>query len=392
VSSSRGFTAPGFEGVERRFDDVLRQSSPGGAALHVRVGGRTVIDRWGGAAGSERPWRSETTSVLFSCSKGVLAVLTGILAQEGAIALDAPVADYWPELRVARDGRLTVRGLLAHRAGLPVVRADLTRDDVVGWERMTAILAREDPLFAPGSAHQYHALTVGWLIGEVLLRASGRRVEHLLAERIAEPLGVPLWFGAPEEALPSLGELVVLDDYPPSTGAPTTGRSDLERLSHRGLTLGSALPERFAAPGVGFNDPVVHRAVIPGAGAVGSARALATMWSATVCEEERVRLLDRSTVEDLCRPVSEGPPVLAAEGPQHRWGAGVMLSSESRPLLSPRSFGHDGLGGQLAFADPAAGLGFAFITTGLRLAADDRAQKLVTAVQAALECRVRATR
>lgn len=381
-----GVVAPGFEPVGEAFDDVVSQSAPGGAALHVRINGQAVVDRWGGMARTDRPWTAATPTVLFSCSKGVLAVLAGMLVEDGVLDLDEAACQYWPEFAAAGKGDLTVRDLLAHRAGLPVLRADLSRRDIIDWQRMTGLLAAEAPLFPPGSTHQYHALTVGWLVGEVLVRVSGRSVGELLSERIVRPLDVPLYIGAPAEVLPAVADSVVLDQYWPREPRPAPDASDLERLADRALTLGHGLPRRFADPGQGFNDPVVRQAQIPGAGAIGTARALSTMWSATICDGERVRLLRDEVIEDMCRPVSEGLPALPTVGPWHRWGAGFMLASDLRPMLSAGSFGHDGLGGQLAFADAASGVGFAFVSNGLRLGKDDRARVLVDALRDAMNC------
>jgi CubicO group peptidase (beta-lactamase class C family) len=143
------------------------------------------------------------------------------------------------------------------------------------------------------------------------------------------------------------------------------------------MTLGTAFPERPAAPGEGFNSDVVRAAEVPGAGGVASAQALATIWSATVSGDEAVRLLDDEIIRDMTRERSGGEPALPFPPPWPRWGSGFMLGSAARPFLTGSSFGHDGAGGQVAFADPVHEVGFAYLTNDMQAADDHRGVELV---------------
>lgn len=148
----------------------------------------------------------------------------------------------------------------------------------------------------------------------------------------------------------------------------------------RTMTLGAAFPADLVVPGAGFDDPRVHMAEVPGAGGIGTARALATIWSATVGQTDGIRLLGDEIVTDMVRVQSEGEPVWWLPGPYPRWGAGFMIPSERRPFLSASSFGHDGAGGQVTFADRRYGVGFAYVTNLIELHSDDRGDSIVRAL------------
>jgi CubicO group peptidase (beta-lactamase class C family) len=147
-----GTVAPGFEPLGEAFAQALAASHGHGGALHVRLDGKVIADLWGGNAVSNgnRPWKHDTPSVIFSCTKGLVSILAGELVREGLLDLDAPVSDYWPEFDRHGKGSMPVRWLMSHRAGLPAVREDLQLADVVDWERIVGLLAEERPLLPPG--------------------------------------------------------------------------------------------------------------------------------------------------------------------------------------------------------------------------------------------------
>jgi CubicO group peptidase (beta-lactamase class C family) len=152
----------------------------------------------------------------------------------------------------------------------------------------------------------------------------------------------------------------------------------------RAMTLGGALPPDLVGDGRGFNDPRIQAAQIPGAGGIASARALATIWASTVSRTEGVRLLDDSTLDAALAPQVDGPPVFDAPPPWPRWGMGFQLDSEARRYLTGSSFGHDGAGGQVAFADRDHELGFAFLTTAMEAVDDVRATRVIDALRETL--------
>jgi CubicO group peptidase (beta-lactamase class C family) len=375
-----GDVVPGFEPLGEAFGNALAASHGHGGALHVRVDGKVVADLWGGKATADRPWQSDTPSVIFSCTKGLISILAGELVREGRLDLDAPVSAYWPEFDRHGKGAMPVRWLFTHRAGLPAVRDDLQLADVVNWDRMVELLAEEEPLLPPGGVHQYHALTFGWLAGEIICRIVGKGVNEFFAERITEPLGIDAWIGMPDPELPRVAQLYVASAAPEALPLPPDIDPELAALNERAMTLGSALPADVCAENTGFNSDELRRAVIPGAGGIATASALATIWSATVSEVEKIRLLSDEVIADMSREQSAGKPAVPLPGPWGRWGTGFMLSSEARPFLTDTSFGHDGLGGQVAFADPTHKVGFAYLTNDLQRVEDRRGILLVEAL------------
>ncbi|MBO9627297.1 MAG: beta-lactamase family protein [Microbacterium sp.] len=382
-----GHAAPGLEAVAAAFEESFAGKPEMGAALSVRHRGRVVVDLWGGCAdpGSGTPWGEETASVIFSCTKGLVSVLAAQLVQEGLLDYEAPVVDYWPEYGAAGKAATRVKDVLAHRAGLSAPRVPIPPERVTDWAAVTAQLAAQEPLWEPGSAYAYHAITHGWLAGELVRRVGGESVGERFRRTIAEPLGAAAWIGLP----PGLHDRVAH-----MTAGPTLLRlsADQEAAApHDGpdwlalaMTLGGAFPRELVGEDAGFNDRRIREAEIPGAGGIATARALATIWSATFIETDGVRLLGDATIEAATEPQSGGEPFFAVPPPWPRWGMGLQLDSEARRYLTPSGFGHDGAGGQVAFADPTSGVGFAFLTNQMEAIDDVRATRVVDALRAAL--------
>lgn len=376
-----GTVAPGFEPLADAFADSFAGHPTMGAALSVRIDGETVVDLWGGIADERdgRAWTDDTPSVIFSCTKGLLSILTARLVQEGRLSYDDPVSRHWSEFAAAGKANITIGDALSHRAGLSATRADLTEADIVDWDHMAAVLAAQEPLWPPGTGYAYHAITHGWLNGEVIRRVTGRSVGHLFQEMVAGPLGADAWIGLPDseadrpahlQVSPALSELWATEALKPAPNWP-----------YRAMTLGAALSADLATADGGFNDRRIRAAEIPGAGGIASARALSTIWSATVVSTGGVRLLDDATIAVATRERSGGEPVFAAIPPYARWGAGFQLDSEARRYTGPKCFGHDGAGGQVGFADPERRIGFGFVTNWMMGPEDRRATAIIDALR-----------
>ena len=186
-----------FERVREAFAANFVNYRETGASVALVLDGRVVADLWGGWADKARtrPWRRDTIVNTYSTTKGLTAICAHRLAGEGRIDLDAPVAEYWPEFAANGKSRITVRQLMNHRAGLPAVRRPLKLEDLYDWPTMTAALAAEEPWWEPGTQHGYHALTFGYLVGEVIRRVAGRSVGNYFADEIAAPLGIDAHIG-----------------------------------------------------------------------------------------------------------------------------------------------------------------------------------------------------
>lgn len=376
-----GTVAPGFESVADAFAAGFAGKPEMGAALTIQRDGKTLVDLWAGTADARtgRPWQADTPSVIFSCTKGLLSILAARLVQEGRLDYEAPVSRYWPEFAAAGKEAVTVGEALSHRAGLSAPRADLTEDDIVDWDRVVAILAAQEPLWPLGSGYQYHALTHGWLGGEVIRRITGSSVGRYFADLVTGPLGVDAWIGMPAEVSPRAAHLRV--SQPLIDLWAEEAKKPAPNWPYKAMTLGGALPVDLVSETGGFNADRIRAAEIPGAGGIASARALATIWSATVTPVAGTRLLDDESIARGTVPRSQGQPVFGGDPPYSRWGCGFQLDSEARRYLGPESFGHDGAGGQVGFADAKSKLGFGYVTNWMMGPEDQRATSIINALR-----------
>lgn len=377
-----GSVAPGFEALQQVFASGFDGRPAMGAALHVVIAGETVADLWAGTADARtgRPWRADTPSVVFSCTKGLVSILAARLVQEGRLDYDAPVSRYWPEFAAAGKGNVTVGQVLAHQAGLSAPRQDLSEDDIVDWERVVSILAAQEPLWPPGTGYAYHALTHGWVAGEIVRRVAGMSVGSYFRELVTGPLGVDAWIGLPDELAEGAAHLRV--SPPLSALWAEEAAKPAPNWPYRAMTLGSALPADLVTEDGGFNAQRIRAAEIPGAGGIASARALATIWSATVVPTKGVRLIGDAVIAQATRTQSAGAPVFGGDPPFSRWGYGFQLDSEARHYIADGCFGHDGAGGQVGFADPRRRIGFGYVTNWMMGPEDQRATRIIDTLRA----------
>jgi CubicO group peptidase (beta-lactamase class C family) len=382
-----GVAAPGFEPVAKAFARAFTGRPTMGAALAIRVEGDEVVNLWSGVADerASQPWTEDTASVVFSCTKGLVSILAAQLVEAGLLVYDAPVASYWPEFAQGGKADVTVRQLLGHQAGLSALTSDLTFEDILDWDVVTARLAQQVPLWEPGTGYGYHALTHGWLAGELIRRITGKSVGTVFSESVTRPLEASAWIGLPPSHDGAVAHLQVAPDLSELwKNEAALDTPETPNWPYRAMTLGCALPAALATAEGGFNDRVLQQAEVPGAGGIASAKGLAAIWSATVTPTNGARLLAPETVELATRTVTEGAPVFPAPPPYSRWGMGFQLDSEARRYLTGSSFGHDGAGGQSAFADPIHRVGFAFITNWMEAGEDRRATGIIDALRAVL--------
>ena len=382
----QGFADVAFGGVADAFAAALGERGDVGAAVAVVRDGVPVVDLWGGLADrrSGRPWDEHTTTVAFSCTKGVMAIAAYQLVQDGQLDLDAPVARYWPEFDEADKGSITVRQVLSHRAGLPVLDRPLTRAEALAWDPVIAALEAQPPLWEPGTAHTYHAKTFGWLIGEVIRRITGLSPGTYVRERLSEPLGLETWIGLPAEERANVAWV-----EPPvgDTGPGADWSTAAREIHHRAVTLDGTFPFPDTDGEVTFNEAAIQAAELPGGNGISTARSLARLYGACVRELDGVRLLTNASIEDALVEQSSGRQLYGSPIGAFRWGTGFQLDAPPWcPMLGPRSFGHDGAGGQMAFADAEVGIGFAFLTNQMGGPNDDRTRRIVAELSEALGC------
>ncbi|MET9952121.1 serine hydrolase domain-containing protein [Streptomyces sp. NPDC006339] len=389
----RGTVAAGFEPVRDAFLNNFEQRGERGAAVAVYRDGTKVVDLWagtrdadGGEGAGAEPWAVDTAQVVRSATKGVAAAVPLLLHQRGQLDLDTPVATYWPDFKAAGKDRVTVRQLLAHRAGVPVLDRPLTLAEAVDLETATAAIAAQAPVWEPGTAHGYHAHTLSWLLSGLVHRVTGRTIGRWVAEEIARPLGLDLWIGLPAEEAHRVGRLGPIEEREPADSpalklrpkpSVTAAYQDPDSLTRRAFGVIDPRPDE--------NDPVYRAAELPGSAGVATARALARFYASTLGPVDGgPRLFAPATLTLARTEESAGPDRVLVVGT--RFGLGHMLHGPASPLLGPTSFGHPGRGGSLALADPDSGIAFAYVTNGMRktVTADPRAQSLLKAVRASL--------
>jgi CubicO group peptidase (beta-lactamase class C family) len=376
-----GFVAKGFESVQQRFAAIIAQAPESGCAVSIWHKGQNVVNLWGGTADKDAksPWVEDTKVVVFSSTKGLMSLAIAMLYQEGKISYEDLVVKHWPEYKGDGKDGTTVRDLVSHRAGVPFFADDIEEDQVVNWDYMVSKIEQEPAMWQPGTQYAYHAITHGWITGEIIRRVTGMSPGQYLAQHISSPLKADTWLG-----LPAKLEDKVAVSYPHQD--LTKFFVDLmEKDTHpgnfliRSLTLGNAFSMSLVGKNKGFNSTAVHQAEVPGAGGISTAHGISKIWSSVVHETDGVRLLSDETVEYVTAVQSEGKPFTNLEPPYGAFGMGFQLDSPARRYLTGSSFGHDGAGGQCAFADPEHKIGFAFVTSEMRGGdpEDDRATSLI---------------
>jgi CubicO group peptidase (beta-lactamase class C family) len=384
-----GHVEPGFEAVREAFAHNFEVGREVGAAFCLHVEGRKVVDLYGGHfdRAASRPYDQDTLQLVYSSTKGATAACANLLAQRGELDLAAPVASYWPEFAQAGKEDVPVRLLLTHQVGLPAIDRTLTPAEVQAWDPMVQALAEQTPFWAPGTAHGYHALTYGWLVGEVVRRVSGRSLGTYFAEEIAGPLGLEFWIGLPEEqehrVSPMTGGSVIPD------GAAAEGMpSDFSTtLLARALNAGGA----FGAPGWA-NDPAWHAAEVPAANGITNAASLSRLYAGltgTVPGGPAEPILTGAQVDEARTVRTFGADqVFASIGlpMEQHIGQGFWVSSPFAPFGGAGSFGHTGAGGSFGYADPENQLAVGYVMNRMagEATGDPRARRLTKAVYAAV--------
>jgi CubicO group peptidase (beta-lactamase class C family) len=359
---------PQFEPVQSIFDTALSSGEELGVRFTVVRQGEVVLDLWGGHADREktRPFDNRTLTPVFSVTKALAAILVARLADQGKLAYGQTVASVWPEFAAAGKAAITVEQMLSHQAGLPGFLEPMAPSDWFDWNLICGKLAAMTPLWPPGTASGYHAVTYGYLAGEVFRRVDGRTMGRALAEDIAGPLGLDLFIGLPESE----------DERVASLQRP----SAFPKFGKMNDAVKAAFLTKWASPG-GRGAEAWRRAEIPSANGHATALALATLMD--VMANGGGDLLSPSSAEALARQRIVGDDLVL---PFHiSWGAGVMRNQELN-LYGPgqETFGHSGWGGACCLADPERGLGMAYVMNkqSSDLIGDARARRLIDAAYA----------
>ncbi|MGI5197743.1 serine hydrolase domain-containing protein [Streptomyces sp. CA-288835] len=384
-----GEVEAGFEPVREAFAANLARYGDIGAAVCVYRDGRPVVDLWGGTADpdTDRPWARDTLQLVYSTTKGATATAAHVLAERGALDLDAPVADYWPEFAANGKAEIPVRWLLSHQAGLVALDQPVPLAEALSWQPMVAALAAQRPLWAPGTAHGYHGRTWSWLVGEVIRRVSGRTPGRFFADEIAGPLGLDFFIGLPASERHRVSRMAYQQpevDF--TTVPPESIPEELREMVAAWRDPNSFSNRAFQVTDpaeIDFNSPEVQAAELPASNGIGTARGLARMYAALIGEVDGVRLLTPETLASATKEQASGTDQVMVM--PSRFSSGYMLPTETNPMTGPNSFGHTGRGGSLAFADPEHGIAFGYAMNHIISGFDDvRAESLVDAVRRSL--------
>ena len=392
MTSYGGTVAAGWEPVEAAFRENFdaEGAEEVGAAVAIFHRGEQVVDLWGGTRtapdGSEVPYDDSTLQLVFSTTKGVTAVAVAMCAQRGLIDYHEKVATYWPEFAAHGKGDATVAQLLSHQCGLFSVDGPITLEEALDWDTVTSRLADTAPGWPIGSGHGYHALTYGWLAGELIRRTDGRTPGEFVRDEISGPLGIDLWIGLPESeehrVAPLVGRPLSTEASDPAIKAMLEQFIGPDTRGGRALSLNGA----FSVEGA-FNRRDVHAAQIPAANGITNATALATMYAATLQPINGVQLLD-DEVRDVARTTltPSGEADLCLIMPT-TFGMGFMTHGQFTPFGGPGSYGHPGAGGSEAFALPERDLAFAYVMSKMssNLSGDVRARRLIDAATSVVD-------
>ncbi len=354
-----------FAAVREAFANNFEQHGELGAAVCVHVDGRAVVDLWGGHRdrAQRHPWQRDTLVNAWSLGKGVLAMLVLSLVERGRLALDEPVRVRWPAFAAGGKQDVTLRTLLAHRAGLPSVRPRLAEDAWQDWHVMCDALAAQEPWWEPGSAHGYHVNSWGFLVGELVRRAAGCSPGQALREILGAPLDADFFWGLPPEHDARVAEVDVPDVVlrGPEQWAqafPPSGDAEHDTMIWHAYFN----PPGLSGLGVMGSEPWL-RAQVPSTNGQATARGVARLFDALLRgAADGTRFVGPGLLREATAVHSDGEDRVLAR--PSRFGLGFQLPIPERKLgPNAEAFGHYGYGGLLGMADPAAGVAFAFLTS-----------------------------
>lgn len=357
----------GYGPVADAFRRNFAEHGEVGAACAVYRDGHKVVDLWGGYRDGEKrqPWREDTVVVVMSTTKGVSSLALALAHSRGLLDYDVRVATYWPEFAWRGKDEITVRQLLSHQAGLPVIDIPLKVADLADLDLMAAAIALQRPLWTPGTRHGYHAMTLGWYEGELLRRVdpAGRSLGRFFADEIASPLGIDFYIGLPEDfdlerratihGRGSLQMLLHLREYAPRTLLAMLKPGSLARQSL------SNPPELIVD--TAFNTLEMLRVEVPAGNGIGEPRAVAGAYDAAVTGKLGLNAVTLDALVQPAQPPSGGLVDLLLKTPIV-FSLGYMKPMPGFPFGSAANtaFGTPGNGGSFGMADPDTGIGYCY--------------------------------
>ncbi len=383
MTEIQGQVDEGFGKVADAFATNFAEHGDVGAGFSLYVDGKAVVDITGGVADETtgRAYDDSTLQLVFSTTKGAAALCAAILHERGQLDYDAPVSQYWPEFSAGGKSELTVAQMLSHQCGLVSVDNPPPLADVLAIDPIVEALAAQAPLWEPDGSHGYHALTYGWLAGELVRRISGQRIGAFFQENVAGPLGLDFWIGLPESEEPRVAPLIA--SPPPADPAAIELMLAIMgpgTLGGRALSLDGAFG--VSEEGNVFNTREVHASEIPAANGITNASSLARMYASTVGAVDGVQLMNDATRKTATTAVTSGSDRCLVM--ETKFGMGFMCHDGILPLTGPNAYGHAGAGGSVGFADPDLGIGYGYVMNSMSgsLVGDPRTGGLTEALKA----------
>ncbi len=374
----QGHVSRGFEAVREAFVENFAWRRELGGACCVYHHGEKVVDLWGGVRNklTGELWEQDTMVLVYSATKGLAAMTLALAHSRGWLDYEEPVATYWPEFAQQGKEKITVRQLLAHQAGLFAFDEPVDRSVVADLDRLAIVLARQKPAWEPGTRQAYHAISLGFYEGELFRRVDPRHrsLGQFFQDEIASPLGLDVYIRLPESIpnsrLATLAQPKPLDML---MGFPL--RLTLDSMNRRSNIYRALMTN--PGPALPHDEHRVYARdlEVPSGGAVGAARAIAHPYSVFATGGQELGLLPE-TLRLLAAPAI--PPTRGFHDEclkgEVQFSLGFMKSSPGWSFGGPSSFGAPGAGGSLGFADPTAGIGYAYVTSqmGTRLTGDPR--------------------
>ncbi len=373
-SAVQGTTAPHFAPLRAAFETCFAEGWEHGASVAVVHRGVLVAELWGGHADAAKtkPWQQDSLTNIWSTTKGIAALAVAMLVERGLLSYDDPVAKVWPEFAAKGKGAITLGQALSHQAGLEGLVVPMDTAGLYAWFPYADALAAMAPLWPPGSRSVYHALSLGVLAGEPVRRVTGQTIGQFIAAEIAGPLGADLFVGLPEAQDHRATELI--------EGPKASDWVANVQAGGYPHSCQNPAPEALAP-----NTRAWRAAEIPGANGFATARALAEIYGDLVSGASK--LISAQGLAEATKLRFKGTD--ASFDSPTAYAAGFSLFNDAYgPRASAGSFGHTGWGGSFAFADPAQGLGFAYVTNrmlGFDDGIDPRRKALVDAVYQVLD-------
>jgi CubicO group peptidase (beta-lactamase class C family) len=335
--------------VQHAIDQLVDAGAERALQVAAYRGADLVVDAVAGIADPEsgRAVTPDTPFYNFSVGKGAASTIVHVLAARGLFGYDTPVVELWPEFGAHGKRSVTVRHVLNHTAGVPGIPLDTTIEDLCNWDKMCAAIADEELWWEPGTKVGYHAYTFGYIVGEIVRRATGKKISQVLREEVAGPLGVAdqIYFGMPESEQHRLARL---EDAPFPGGEMPQMPPDLPMFKAGPMST-------FPNAQMGNRTDVLS-ADIPAGGKV-SARAIARMYAALLTEVDGVRLISAERRREVTAVSSSGMDQVF--GNPTTWGLGYAIGGLGDPQDAQTVFGVGGVGGSFACGDTATGIAFA---------------------------------